>query len=220
MDGILKCRCARRERGCASWRFPPIIVGGAAAIPKWREVSSEPFGPARASSRPLHEFPSRRAGARAIIVCQVEVRLRAKFRSFPRKRECRSKIWVPAFAGTSGREWTTARHVISLALLMVLAAATAAVAQTAVDLQLVLAVDTSGSVDQIRFELQKRGYVAAFRHPRVLQAVRSGPNRAIAVTMVQWTGPALQVQVVGWTRVGEEETAVAFAAAIERTPRH
>src|SRR6266516_768633 len=197
MDGILKCKCARRERGCASWRFPSISVGGAAAIPKWREVSSEPFGPARASSRPLHEFPSRRAGARAIIVCQVEVRLRAKFRSFPRKRECRSKIWVPAFAGTSGREWTTARHVISLALLMVLAAATAAVAQTAVDLQLVLAVDTSGSVDQIRFELQKRGYVAAFRHPRVLQAVRSGPNRAIGVTMVQWTGPALQVQVVG-----------------------
>jgi len=102
---------------------------------------------------------------------------------------------------------------------MVLAAATAAVAQTAVDLQLVLAVDTSGSVDQIRFELQKRGYVAAFCHPRVLQAVRSGPNRAIAVTMVQWTGPALQVQMVGWTRVGEEETAAAFAAAIERTPR-
>src|SRR2546430_11088746 len=209
MDGILKCKCARRERGCASWRFPSIIVGGAAAIPRWREVSSEPFGPARASSRPWRESPSRRAGARAIIVCQVEVRLRAKFRSFPRKRAYRSKIWVPAMgsprrerrgvplAGTSAREWTTARRVISLALLMVFVVATAAVAQTAVDLQLVLAVDTSGSVDQIRFELQKRGYVAAFRHPRVLQAVRSGPNRAIGVTTVQWTGPALQVQVVG-----------------------
>src|SRR6266487_2174652 len=122
MDGILKCKCARRERGYASWRFPSIIVGGAAAIPRWREVSSEPFGPARASSRPLREFPSRRAGARAIIVCQVEVRLRAKFRSFPRKRAYRSKIWVPAtgsprrehrgvpLAGTSAREWTTARR--------------------------------------------------------------------------------------------------------------
>jgi Protein of unknown function (DUF1194) len=147
------------------------------------------------------------------------VRLTAKFRSFPQKRESRSKIWVPAFAGMSARGLTTARRIIGLALLMVLAAVTAAVAQTAVDLQLVLAVDASGSVDQIRFELQKRGYVAAFRHPRVLQAVRSGPNRAIAVTMVQWTGPALQVQAVGWTRVGEEESAAAFAAAIERTPR-
>ena len=46
-----------------------------------------------------------------------------------------------------------------------------------------------------------------------------GPNQAIAVTMVQWTGPTLQVQVVGWTLVGDEESAAAFAAAIERAPR-
>jgi len=104
-------------------------------------------------------------------------------------------------------------------LFILLAAAEGAAAQAAVDLQLVLAVDASGSVDQVRFELQKRGYVAAFRHARVLQAVRSGPNRAIAVTMVQWTGPMLQVQVVGWTLIGDEETAVAFSDAIERAPR-
>ena len=105
------------------------------------------------------------------------------------------------------------------ALLILLAIAGRAAAQTPVDLQLVLAVDASGSVDQVRFELQKRGYVAAFRHARVLQAVRSGPNRAIAVTMVQWTGPMLQVQVVGWTLIGGEETAIAFSDAIERAPR-
>jgi hypothetical protein len=97
--------------------------------------------------------------------------------------------------------------------------ATPALAQKDVDLQLVLAVDASGSVDQVRFELQKRGYVAAFRHARVLPAIRSGPNQAIAATMVQWTGPTLQVQVVGWTRIGEEETAAFFAAAIEGAPR-
>src|SRR6516225_6228826 len=60
------------------------------------------------------------------------------------------------------------------ALLILLAIAGRAAAQTAVDLQLVLAVDASGSVDQVRFELQKRGYVDAFRHARVLQAIRSG----------------------------------------------
>lgn len=92
-------------------------------------------------------------------------------------------------------------------------------AQTAVDLELVLAVDASGSVDAARFALQKRGYVAAFRHPRVLAAIRSGPNQAIAATMVQWTGPALQIQVVGWTKLGPEETAGAFATAIEDAPR-
>ena len=94
-----------------------------------------------------------------------------------------------------------------------------AAAQIAADLALVLAVDASGSVDQYRFELQKRGYVAAFRHPRVLQAIRSGANQAIAVTMVQWTGPMMQVQVTGWMLVGDDETAGAFAAAIERAPR-
>ena len=105
------------------------------------------------------------------------------------------------------------------AAMLVFAAPVPVTAQTAVDLQLVLAVDASGSVDQVRFDLQKRGYVAAFRHARVLQAIRSGPHQAIAVTMVQWTGPMMQVQVAEWSAVGDERTAAAFAAAIERVPR-
>src|SRR5437588_611534 len=96
---------------------------------------------------------------------------------------------------------------------LALAAAGPVAAQTAADLQLVLAVDASGSVDAYRFELQKQGYVAAFRHERVLQAIRSGPNQAIAVTMVQWTGPAMQIQIVPWRRVGDDQSAAAFAAA-------
>jgi hypothetical protein len=110
-------------------------------------------------------------------------------------------------------------RVLGGALMLALAAAVPAASQTAADLQLVLAVDASGSVDQYRFDLQKRGYVAAFRHPRVLEAIRSGPNQAIAVTMLQWTGPMMQVPVVGWSRVGDVETAGAFAAAVERVPR-
>jgi hypothetical protein len=93
-------------------------------------------------------------------------------------------------------------------------------AQGGVDLQLVLAVDASGSVDQYRFELQKRGYAAAFRHPHVLGAIRSGPNQAIAATMLQWTGPTLHVQVIAWSRIGDEQTSASFAAAIEAAPRH
>jgi Protein of unknown function (DUF1194) len=94
-----------------------------------------------------------------------------------------------------------------------------AFAQTAVDLQLVLAVDASGSVDQRRFELQKQGYVAAFRDPRVLHAIQSGAAQAIAVTMVQWTGPELQTQVLPWTLISDATTAHAFADAIAATPR-
>jgi hypothetical protein len=113
-------------------------------------------------------------------------------------------------------------HTLFAAIAALLSAAINALpatAQTAADLQLVLAVDASGSVDQYRFELQKRGYVAAFRHARVLQAIRSGTNQAIAVTMTQWTGPSMQMQVIGWTLVGDEESAAAFATTIERTPR-
>src|SRR5258705_2659862 len=115
--------------------------------------------------------------------------------------------------------WRGACCASVIVLVLGVSAPAPAAAQTAADLQLVLAVDASGSVDQYRFELQKRGYVAAFRHARVLQAIRSGPNQAIAVTMLQWTGPMMQVPVVGWSRVGDEETAAAFAAAVERVPR-
>lgn len=114
---------------------------------------------------------------------------------------------------------STIRLAVAALMLALAAPLSPVMAQTAVDLQLVLAVDASGSVDQTRFELQKRGYVAAFRHARVLQAIRSGPNQAIAVTMVQWTGPALQIPVVEWRRVGDEGSAEAFADAIERKPR-
>jgi hypothetical protein len=118
-------------------------------------------------------------------------------------------------SGFLARVQRTFRWLVLAALTGVVPAA----AQTAVDLHLVLAVDASGSVDQVRFELQKRGYVAAFRHPRVLAAIRSGPSQAIAATMVQWTGPFMQVQVTQWSLIGDEESAGAFAAAIERAPR-
>jgi Protein of unknown function (DUF1194) len=88
-----------------------------------------------------------------------------------------------------------------------------------IDLQLVLAVDASGSVNQYRFELQKQGYAAAFRNPRVLRAIRQGIAGAIVVTMTQWTGPDMQVQAVDWTVIRDEATANAFAAAIDDAPR-
>ena len=92
-------------------------------------------------------------------------------------------------------------------------------AQTAVDLQLVLAVDVSGSVNAQRFELQKMGYVAAFQNQRVLSAILGGRNQSIAVTMMQWSGPFLQSQVVPWTVLKDESAVKGFAGAIESAPR-
>src|SRR6476659_563952 len=76
----------------------------------------------------------------------------------------------------------------------------------AVDLNLVLAVDSSGSVDDDRFDLQKDGYAKAFLNPRVLNAIRNGNEQAIAVTMVQWTGPTLHVIMVPWTVIRDQRT--------------
>jgi hypothetical protein len=110
-----------------------------------------------------------------------------------------------------------------LALLVAVAAAAGAPAparaQVAVDLQLVLAVDVSGSVSEERFRLQQKGYAQAFRNWRLLEAIRSGTSRAIAVTMTQWTGPTQQQVVVKWMVIRDEASMLAFADAIERTTR-
>jgi hypothetical protein len=92
-------------------------------------------------------------------------------------------------------------------------------AQTDVTVAIVLAVDTSGSVSNARFELQKQGYAAAFRNPQVLSSIRSLATQAIAVTMMQWTGPRLHVVVADWTLINDKTSADAFAAAIDAAPR-
>jgi hypothetical protein len=102
---------------------------------------------------------------------------------------------------------------------LLLAIARPAFAQTEVALQLVLAVDASGSVDNRRFELQKQGYAAAFRNPQVLRSIQSLMTGSIAVTMMQWTGPRLHVQVVDWMLVKDQGSAEALAGAIELAPR-
>jgi hypothetical protein len=111
------------------------------------------------------------------------------------------------------------RRFLLAALLVAASLGQPARAQTAVDALLVLAVDASGSVNQARFELQKQGYEAAFRSPRVLDAIRAGSRRSVAVTMVQWTGPTLHVVVVNWTEVKDETSANALASAIAAAPR-
>jgi uncharacterized protein DUF1194 len=114
-----------------------------------------------------------------------------------------------------------AAKLLALLAAIVLAAggSASALAQAAVDLQLVLAVDVSGSVSDERFKLQKQGYAEAFRNWRVLEAIRSGGAQAIAVTMTQWTGPAQQAQVVPWMVISDEASMLAFADAVDRTTR-
>lgn len=87
-----------------------------------------------------------------------------------------------------------------------------------VDLELVLAVDVSRSMDHDEQELQRDGYVAAFRHPEVLAAIGSGALGRIAVTYVEWAGPYYQTVIVPWTILGGPADAVAFADALAEAP--
>jgi hypothetical protein len=88
-----------------------------------------------------------------------------------------------------------------------------------VDLELVLSVDSSGSIDSREFALQREGYARALVHPEVLAAILSGPNKAIALTLVEWSGPGITARVVEWTRIAGKEDAEAVAALLLSSPR-
>ena len=88
-----------------------------------------------------------------------------------------------------------------------------------VDLKLVLAVDSSSSVNFKEFSLQMNGLAAAFRNPGVIAAALGGRHRAIAVTLLLWASPGEAKVAIGWTRIADESEAQALAAAIDETPR-
>ena len=85
-----------------------------------------------------------------------------------------------------------------------------------VDLELVLAVDVSGSIDIEEAELQRQGYLSAIRHPEVVEAIRGGRLGRIAVSYVEWAGDLHQRTLVGWSEISDAESAAAFAGALER----
>ena len=87
-----------------------------------------------------------------------------------------------------------------------------------VDLELVLAVDISGSVDHVEARLQRRGYLQALVDPRVVAAITSGERRRIAVTYMEWAGAHYQNVVARWTVVRDMASARAFAAAVAAHP--
>ncbi len=93
----------------------------------------------------------------------------------------------------------------------------AAEPRVSVDLELVLAVDTSASVDAREFDLQMTGLADAFRDPGVLAAVRRPGG--IAVALVQWGGPGSQAVSVGWAHVFDADSAVRFADAVAGSRR-
>lgn len=93
-----------------------------------------------------------------------------------------------------------------------------AAADVRVDLELVLAVDVSRSMDVDELGVQRDGYAAAFRHPDVISAIRSGPSQSIAVTYVEWAGPEHQVVVLPWTVIDGDAAARGFSDRLLNSP--
>lgn len=90
-----------------------------------------------------------------------------------------------------------------------------AAAQTPVDLELVIAVDVSLSMDLDEQRLQRDGYVAAFRDGEIHKAITSGGHGRIAVIYMEWAGPVSQSVVVPWTIIDGAGAARAFADKLE-----
>jgi hypothetical protein len=88
-----------------------------------------------------------------------------------------------------------------------------------VDLALVLAVDSSGSVDFGEYDLQKVGIARAFLDAEVIEAIEHWAPRGVAVSVVLWSGRGQQRVAVDWTRVGDRASAEALAASIEAMGR-
>lgn len=99
-----------------------------------------------------------------------------------------------------------------------LMAAAPARAGTEVDLALVIAVDISNSMDPEEQDLQRNGFVDAFRSPEVHDAIRGGAVGRVGVVYAEWAGTFLQHVVVPWTLLEGAEDSMAFADRLSRAP--
>jgi hypothetical protein len=84
----------------------------------------------------------------------------------------------------------------------------------AVDLELVLAVDASRSIDAHEAALQRAGYIAAIMHPDFVRAIKLGANGRIALSYFEWAGQIRQDTLVPWQIIDSEESAADFAGRI------
>ncbi|MCS6876967.1 MAG: DUF1194 domain-containing protein [Geminicoccaceae bacterium] len=104
------------------------------------------------------------------------------------------------------------------ALILLCTSASAPAAEVPVDLELVLAVDVSGSVDDVEAHQQRQGYIDALRDPLVHRAIAQGAHRRIAVTYIEWAGAGWQQTVIPWTLLDGPEACERFAAQLAETP--
>lgn len=89
-------------------------------------------------------------------------------------------------------------------------------AETPVDLELVLAIDVSRSIDAGEAQLQREGYIKAFRDREVIEAIETGMLGRVAVGYFEWAGFGHADIIVDWRLIEDAASANAFADALEQ----
>ena len=110
--------------------------------------------------------------------------------------------------------WCKLRGMASRACLLTLMSVPVQAEQTPVAIELVLALDSSASVDRQEFQLQLEGLALAFRDPEVLQAVEHLQPWGVAVAVVQWGAPGETRIVLPFTHLESSRDAKAFGFRI------
>jgi hypothetical protein len=127
--------------------------------------------------------------------------------------------------------WQRPRTPTGLAALLMLLAALAAVPAlarmrltqvpakpVAVDVELVLAVDISLSMDPGEQRLQREGYMEALVDPEIMKAIKAGQHGRIAITYVEWAGPDIQIHLMPWRVIDGLASAQAFVDELREKP--
>lgn len=107
-----------------------------------------------------------------------------------------------------------------LALFLSLAAFVAppVAAREEVDVELILAVDISLSMDMDELRAQRDGYVEALRDPEIQRAIMGGMTGRIAVTYMEWAGWNMTTVLVPWTVIDGPSAANAVADRLSAAP--
>ncbi|MEM8877979.1 MAG: DUF1194 domain-containing protein, partial [Pseudomonadota bacterium] len=91
--------------------------------------------------------------------------------------------------------------------------------RTRVDVELVLAADGSGSIDDDELAFQRSGYAKAITSNQVIAVIQRGLRGRIAVAYTEWGGPDSQHLIVDWHVISDLESAAVFANALVSSPR-
>jgi hypothetical protein len=113
---------------------------------------------------------------------------------------------------------STSLIALALAACMPLTGAAAKGGTTSVDVELVLAVDISYSMDEEEQHLQREGYIEALQSEEFLKALKAGPNGRIAVAYMEWASSYDQRTIVNWTLIDGPQAARAFATQLAGAP--